>query len=81
MTTRGAILQLIGLTKRDTGKAILFVLDKNEHEDIVDLTVSPSAFTSGIWFPLSQVKEQSPGPESDTITVTAWIAEQKGIQV
>jgi hypothetical protein len=80
-TIRGAIIQLIGTIKRDTGKATLFVVDENEHGDIVDLTVSPSAFTTGIWFPNSQIKETDPGSEYDTITVTAWIAGQKGIEV
>lgn len=34
-----------------------------------------------IWIPLSQVKRIQRGNSLDTITMTAWIAEQKGIDV
>lgn len=75
-----ALKKLTCYIRRDTGKAILVVLDeKHEHE--VDTYVSPSAFTSGIWIPSSQVKEITQGPEFDEVTITAWIAGQKGIEV
>jgi len=34
-----------------------------------------------IWFPLSQIKRIVRGNSYDLITMTAWIAEQKGIDV
>lgn len=75
-----ALKKLTCYIKRDTGKAILIVLDE-EHAGEVDTIISPGAFTSGIWIPSSQVKEIIQGPEFDWVTITAWIAGQKGIEV
>ena len=32
-----------------------------------------------VWLPLSQVEEITRRPEGDTLLITAWIAEQKGL--
>lgn len=84
--TDGPKKKLHGTVKYESAKAILFVLSEDKHEGEVDTDVSPDAFTKGIWFPFSQVKEihkKTPlnSQEFDEIVVSGWIAGKNGIEL
>ena len=69
MATKAKVLVSIsGTNGGETGKAIRWVLDSIEYPNIHVSQLSQ-------WFPFSQVEQI----HSDTIVVSKWILEQKGI--
>lgn len=80
--TGGAVKKITGHIKRDTGKAILMVPELDTIS--LDEQVTPNAYTQGIWFPVSQIREihkSASEDDLDVIVVTSWICQQKGIEL
>jgi len=67
------VVEITGSVVRETASAILFILDESVP---VDEDVSPTAHSTGIWFPFSQVKEI----HADRLVVSRWISGKKGIE-
>lgn len=61
--TKNAIT-LHGTVMRETDAAILFLDDKTDEE---------------LWLPKSQIVEQDLSTGTDIVTITEWIAKQKGL--
>jgi hypothetical protein len=72
-------ITLQGYRMRETDAAILFEIHQIDGEDWEPDT----GIARKMWFPLSQMRSQDyntrPTNEYDTITISKWIAGQKGL--